>query len=1148
MSCQSVESMRHTTSKAVCYEDSLWMFGERRYRGSDGAPSYRSVSVKIENFHYYVFLDVNDMDFEQVQSIVIQLEKDVRRSKRAPTPFVKWDLVRRRRFVGVDYDQFLSTESDPDRSTLESRFQRTYARIYLRNPSSLWNLSKRCESPVVDVRNVPRQLTLYHGRWDWGNLFVHSNGIRLQEWMSVSPASLTRVRDGAQRTHCAEEYVMKWREGCVRSHPAVSGAPYLCATMRTRTAAEQSLRGGSDRLAAADPGCVDGDRLLAVCSDVYWNGHSTTSVVKIRLFAGEDDAGGGVAAGGGSDSGDILLRHRCRDGEHIMRVWRHLISRMDAGVLVYLNDTGDDVLHALLRTPHQNVSRFRDLKCGVRPKRKDPGSFYFSTPGMTLVDVSAYMRKIAVKPKFDSFTILSAYNHPSMYRGPLCDTLSSHNPAHAHALPGHENVRQCGLEAAVLRHLDQGPNILIDAVALSRVCTLSVTGVVRNGQQLRVLMRLQHDVHRAGMIINDELLKLPVCSLPSRTYNSFPTPPELPNVPLRRRGPDFDRVWAEAVRAHPPDPRMRMVRAPPPPDPESLPPTVVMDVPSYQSGAAAADAGAAPRRKTPTGHHVDVFGHTTNARASTKRRNTATPTKPKYGGGLVLKPFPEFYSLPEEITATLDFSSLYPSIIQAEGLCYSLLVWDRRIVDDPRFTVKFVEIVDGDSVVFVTHVDGVPLTGVLPSTEKELVDERKRVKAMEKGARKEIDRIRKSLGLPADITTTQVQSEMEKRDGRLEDLRRLRAAMTDEVNYNKQQLGSKLVQNALFGFTGVERNGKMPCQALMGSITSVGRWMLRLARWYCIRYHKAAVVYGDTDSVMVQVPHLHVPDGPKDTETQRYMQVYWPKFNAIAEELTGLYPPPHDMENECAGSPLWQSDRGKCYASLIWEGPVEAKKIKISGIPFIKRDRCDWVRDVCGPLLTMLIRGHRDDLQSYVSAHLARLSSGRVPIEKLTVSCCLKARDEYKGDGSNLIQVQLADKIRRRTGEYPPPGSRLTYVVVKGSGMQYTRGEPVNHVKRHGLQVDLHHYLKQISPILQLLLMFHKRWVPIDSMLRACSRAISEHSALQKKSSVLSFLSRGSSTSSAAKSPPAPPPSTYTDEQFDQLMDAFDVEDDDEEE
>jgi DNA polymerase delta subunit 1 len=53
----------------------------------------------------------------------------------------------------------------------------------------------------------------------------------------------------------------------------------------------------------------------------------------------------------------------------------------------------------------------------------------------------------------------------------------------------------------------------------------------------------------------------------------------------------------------------------------------------------------------------------------------------KYEGAVVIEPTRGYYTDP---VATLDFASLYPSIMMAHNLCYSTLIPPHKIKDYPN--------------------------------------------------------------------------------------------------------------------------------------------------------------------------------------------------------------------------------------------------------------------------------------------------------------------------------------------------------------------------------------------------------------------------------------------------------------------------------
>jgi len=175
----------------------------------------------------------------------------------------------------------------------------------------------------------------------------------------------------------------------------------------------------------------------------------------------------------------------------------------------------------------------------------------------------------------------------------------------------------------------------------------------------------------------------------------------------------------------------------------------------------------------------------------------------KYEGATVIEPKAGYYDVP---IATLDFASLYPSIMIAHNICYTSLI-------DPM-KVKFYKDTDytrtpnGDFFI-KPHIR----KGLLPSILEELLAARKK-------AKNEL----------ASATDPFVKAVL---DGR--------------------QLALKISANSVYGFTGAQI-GQLPCLAISASVTAFGREMIEKTRQLVMeKYSKknnysfdADVLYGDT--------------------------------------------------------------------------------------------------------------------------------------------------------------------------------------------------------------------------------------------------------------------------------------------------------------
>jgi len=273
----------------------------------------------------------------------------------------------------------------------------------------------------------------------------------------------------------------------------------------------------------------------------------------------------------------------------------------------------------------------------------------------------------------------------------------------------------------------------------------------------------------------------------------------------------------------------------------------------------------------------------------------------QYEGATVIEPTRGYYDVP---VATLDFASLYPSIMQAHNLCYTTLLNKTAI---EKLGLKkdedYIQTPNGD--LFCTAK---VRKGLLSQILEELLGARKRAK--------------KELAVETDPFKKAV--------------------------LNGRQLALKISANSVYGLTGATV-GKLPCLAIASSTTSYGRQMIErtkeeVEKRYTIANgytHDAQVIYGDTDSVMVKF-------GPNDLAKAMELG------REAAEFVSSKFLKPIKLEFEKVYYPYLLINK-KRYAGLFWTNTTKYDKMDTKGIETVRRDNCRLVQTVIETSLRMLL-------------------------------------------------------------------------------------------------------------------------------------------------------------------------------------------------
>ncbi|POS70770.1 DNA polymerase delta catalytic subunit [Diaporthe helianthi] len=377
----------------------------------------------------------------------------------------------------------------------------------------------------------------------------------------------------------------------------------------------------------------------------------------------------------------------------------------------------------------------------------------------------------------------------------------------------------------------------------------------------------------------------------------------------------------------------------------------------------------------------------------------------QYEGATVIEPTRGYYDVP---IATLDFASLYPSIIQAHNLCYTTLVSKKAV---EAFKLKKDEdyIVTPNGDLFVTTKQR---KGLLAQILEELLSARKQAK---RELAAETDPFKKAV-------------------------------------LNGRQLALKISANSVYGLTGAS-NGKLPCLEIASSTTSFGRQMIEktkneveakynIANGYS---HDAQVIYGDTDSVMVKFGTTDLAEAMKLGED-------------AAQFVSAKFVKPIKLEFEKVYFPYLLINK-KRYAGLYWTKPEKWDKMDTKGIETVRRDNCLLVQTVIEKVLRMiLIDRDVPGAQDYVKDTIADLLQNKVDMSKLVITKAL-TKDDYT---AKQAHVELAHRMKKRdAGSAPGLGDRVAYVMIKGAAgsKNFENSEDPIYVLEHNVPIDTKYYL-----------------------------------------------------------------------------------------
>lgn len=349
----------------------------------------------------------------------------------------------------------------------------------------------------------------------------------------------------------------------------------------------------------------------------------------------------------------------------------------------------------------------------------------------------------------------------------------------------------------------------------------------------------------------------------------------------------------------------------------------------------------------------------------------------EYEGALVQNPTPGYY----EKVITLDFSSLYPSIIIAYNICPSTFILPGMAYNPDEVNEIPVDCEDGTRKIH-RFVKASVRKGILPQALQDFLVSRAAIKVQLKT---ETD--------PAKIVMLEAQSN-----------------------------AYKVSANSGYGFLGAA-GGLLPLLEGAESVTAMGRWLITEVATYLKDKYGATIVYGDTDSVMVIVP-----SAPENLKERRAFG------DALAKEITAyLNRPPIAIAFENLYERFLVFSK-KMYIAVkvdkagnLMTAPEE---IVYKGVAAARREHSEWVQRTYKRVIQMIMveRLDRRAIYDFIDDEIRAMVTRRITRDDCTM---IRGLGSYGPTSTYYLKAFM--EREKAEGRPRQPGERVPVIVTRNT-------------------------------------------------------------------------------------------------------------------
>lgn len=288
---------------------------------------------------------------------------------------------------------------------------------------------------------------------------------------------------------------------------------------------------------------------------------------------------------------------------------------------------------------------------------------------------------------------------------------------------------------------------------------------------------------------------------------------------------------------------------------------------------------------------------------------------------------------------------------------------------------------------------------------------------------------------PDGLTRTIISELLAERDARKKTRDRYPFGSPEYILYDLQQNVLKVIMNTYYGVSGYTRF-RLYDREIGSAITAVGRAIIEHTRT-TIENAGHTVIYGDTDSCMVELP----PGSTEETiATARKIEgIVNASYGPFAKEQLNADRHYFSIKFEKVYRRFFQAGKKKRYAGhLVWKEGKTVDGIDIVGFEIRRSDYPQITKVVQREVIDMILRGRPyDEIKQYLGGIIKNYRAGKYTLDEIGIPGGIgKKLTEYETDDAH---VRGALYSNRHLGMEFSKGSKPKRVYIRAVKGKYQR-------------------------------------------------------------------------------------------------------------